>query len=217
MAEFAKIITVAQQKGGAGKTTISAHIAVALAQKGNKVALIDADPQNSLTCWYKIRQEAYGEEYTGLYFKTISGWKIDSEITSLRRNYDFIVIDSPPHSETDVRAVIRSADLVMVPVQPSPTDFWATKKTLEILENAKTPYKFVLNRVAPNSKMAEEIAKELGQKNMVVIGNRIAFASSIRDGKVVTETQPKSSAAEEIKLLVSAIQKSFIASKKKAA
>jgi chromosome partitioning protein len=120
------IITIAQQKGGAGKTTIAAHLGVALAQKRNRVAVIDIDPQGSLKHWYNIRAEKFGEEYTGIYFSATAGWKINSEIMSLKRNYDFIIIDSPPHTETDAKSVMRVADLVIVPVQPSPTDLWAT-------------------------------------------------------------------------------------------
>ena len=62
------IITIAQQKGGAGKTTVAAHIAVALSQKGNRVAIVDIDPQGSLAHWHKIREEKFGEGYTGLTF-----------------------------------------------------------------------------------------------------------------------------------------------------
>src|SRR5687767_6859384 len=138
---MAKVITVAQQKGGAGKTTMAAHIAVALAQKGNRVAIIDIDPQGSLGCWHSVREEKLGEGYTGLIFNALSGWRVGSEVSRLRRQCDFIIIDSPPHTETEARTAIRSADLVIIPVQPSPTDLWATKATLDLARADKMPVK----------------------------------------------------------------------------
>src|SRR5688572_26880668 len=92
---MAKVITVAQQKGGAGKTTVAAHIAVALSQKGNRVAIIDIDPQGSLGYWHRVREERFGEGYTGLIFNSLSGWRVGSEISRLRRQCDYIIIDSP--------------------------------------------------------------------------------------------------------------------------
>src|SRR6202012_3167521 len=114
---MAKVITIAQQKGGAGKTTVAAHVAVALAQKGNRVAVIDIDPQGSLTHWHGIREEKLGEGYTGLAFTALSGWRVGSEVARLRKQADFVVIDSPPHTETEARTAIRSADVIIIPVQ----------------------------------------------------------------------------------------------------
>ena len=201
------IITIAQQKGGAGKTTIAAHLGVALAQKRNRVAVIDIDPQGSLKHWYNIRAEKFGEEYTGIYFSATAGWKINSEIMSLKRNYDFIIIDSPPHTETDAKSVMRVADLVIVPVQPSPTDLWATKATVDLVENERIPYCVLMNRVTPNSKMAQDIASKFDNLLKAHLGNRVAFAACMLEGKCVTETQPKSAAADEIKQVVDEIQK----------
>src|SRR5579872_2887716 len=91
---MAKVITVAQQKGGAGKTTVASHIAVALSQKGNRVAIVDIDPQGSMSYWHNIREEALGEGYTGITFASVSGWREASEISRLKRAVDYIVIDS---------------------------------------------------------------------------------------------------------------------------
>jgi chromosome partitioning protein len=200
------VITVAQQKGGVGKTTISAHLAVALSQKRNKVAVIDVDPQGSIKHWYNLREDRFGEDYTGLYFFSISGWKINSELSNLQQEYDYIIVDSPPHIETDAKAVIRVADLVIIPVQPSPADLWATKASVALATNEKIPYKLLLNRVPHNSKFAEDVTKEY-PKNIfkTQLGNRVAFMSCLAEGKCVTETQPKSAAAEEMKSLVTEV------------
>ncbi|MDX2113642.1 MAG: ParA family partition ATPase [Alphaproteobacteria bacterium] len=199
---MAKIITIAQQKGGAGKTTLAAHLAVALSQKGNRVAIVDIDPQGSLSHWHRIREEKFGEGYTGLTFTALSGWRVGSEVARLQKTQDFVIIDSPPHTETEARTAIRSADLIVIPVQPSPTDLWATKATLELAKAEKIPVRVVLNRVSANSKMASMIADELPQLAETTIGNRVLFAAALMEGRTATELEPTSHAAREIKALV---------------
>jgi chromosome partitioning protein len=196
-----KVITIAQQKGGAGKTTVAAHLAVAWSQRGKRVAIIDIDPQGSLTQWHKLRERRFGEGYTGLTFAALSGWRVGSEVARLRRNHDIIIIDSPPHTETEARTAIRNADLILVPVQPSPTDLWATKATLDLAKAENIPVRVILNRVTSNSKLAQAIADELPDLAKTTLGNRVLFASSFLEGRSVTELAPGSPAAIEIKML----------------
>ncbi len=204
-----KVITIAQQKGGAGKTTVAVHLTVALAQKGYRVAVVDIDPQGSLTQWHKIREERLGEGYTGMHFSTLSGWRVGTEVSRLKRHYDIILIDSPPHVETEARTAIRAADLVLIPVQPSPTDLWATQATVTLAKNEKIPVRTVLNRVAANSRLVEQIRAQLPELAATTLGNRVAFASAIMEGRGVTEVDPRSAASVEIKALVSEIEALF--------
>jgi len=206
---MAKVITIAQQKGGAGKTTVAAHIAVALSQKGNRVAVIDIDPQGSLSYWHGIREEKLGEGYTGLIFNSLSGWRVASEISRLKKQCDYIIVDSPPHTETEARTAIRSADLVVIPVQPSPTDLWATKATLELAKAEKVPVKVVMNRVSANSRLALTIAAELPELTTATLGNRVLFAAALMEGRCATELEPSSTAAREVKELVKEILSSL--------
>ena len=196
-----KVITIAQQKGGAGKTTVAAHLAVAWSQRGKRVAIVDIDPQGSLTQWHKIREERFGEGYTGLTFAALSGWRVGSEVARLRRNHDIIIIDSPPHTETEARTAIRSADFIIVPVQPSPTDLWATKATLALAKAENIPVRVVLNRYSPASRLAQTIAEELPDLAKNRLGNRVLFASSLMEGRSATEVMPTSPAALEVKAL----------------
>ena len=126
----AKVLTVAQQKGGAGKTTLAAHLAVAFTAARKKVAVVDIDPQQSLTMWYRLREERMGDAGAGLLVNQIKGWRVRNEVQRLAEDHDVVIIDSPPHMETEARVAVRSADLVLVPVQPSPMDVWATQPTL---------------------------------------------------------------------------------------
>ncbi len=209
------IISVTQQKGGSGKTTLAIHLAVALMQKGEKVTLIDIDPQQSSTRWHELREEKFGSGFTGLNFIQSAGWKMNNEILSAGRNSSYIIIDTPPHTQSDAKAALRVADLVLIPTQPSPADLWALQPVVDMCAAEKKQYKIVMNRVNPNSKLTEDALKKLSNVTKSKIGNRVMFASALADGKTVLELQPQGPAAKEIKELVNEITK--LATKQKKA
>ena len=143
-----KIVNIAQQKGGAGKTTLVTHLAVAWAQKrGRTVAVLDVDPQGSLGVWYEARAHYQGDENTGLTFRRANGLRAMAEARALAKEHDLVVVDMPPHGTTSANAAIRAADLVVAPVQPTPLDFWATMPTLEVAAAEKKPVLLVLLRL----------------------------------------------------------------------
>jgi chromosome partitioning protein len=205
----AKILTIAQQKGGAGKTTLAAHLAVAFARSGCGVAMVDIDPQQSLSMWHRARKEALGDAAAGVDLSTVSGWRARNEIDRLARDYDIVLIDSPPHAETEAKIVVRSADLVVVPVQPSPMDVWATRPTLDLAAQEKVPAMLVLNRVPPRANLTEDMLSEIARLGAHIakaqIGNRVALAAALAQGKVALETQPSGAAAREVTALAQEI------------
>lgn len=196
------IITLAQRKGGAGKTTLAAHLAVGWSAAGRRVALLDVDPQGSLSRWAEIRRDAGRSDAPGWHAIAVAGWKLGLELDRLRRDHDLIVIDSPPHAEMDSRAAIRAADLVVIPVQPSPMDLWATQATVEICRAEGRRALLVLNRVAPRTRLTQEIAASLGKGEIRVaattLGNRTGFAASLAEGAGIEEFEPSGAAAGEI-------------------
>src|ERR1700732_4974466 len=120
----ATVIAIAQHKGGSGKTTLAAHLAVTWASVGRVVALIDTDPQASLARWHQRREDRLGRGGTGLRFAAVSSWRAAGEVARQARENEIVLLDSPANAEA-ARAAIRTADLVLIPVQPSPVDVWA--------------------------------------------------------------------------------------------
>ncbi|EKV28436.1 Chromosome (plasmid) partitioning protein ParA [Caenispirillum salinarum AK4] len=207
----AKVITIAQQKGGAGKTTVAAQLAVALSKGGKKaVALVDIDPQGSLSAWHAARCGRLGEDGGGIRLSGVAGWRLSTELDRLRDGADYVIVDSPPHAETEAKAAIRAADVILVPVQPSPMDLWATKPTLEVARKEKTPARVVLNRIPPRGKLVDQVLEEIQAMELEVtaarLGNRLPFASSMMEGLGVVETSNRSLAAQEIRALADEVK-----------
>lgn len=185
---------------------MAAHLAVAWAASGKRrVAIIDTDPQGSLTQWYNIRQARLEDGENNLTFAAISGWRVRSEIERMQREHDLIIIDSPPHTDAEARTAIRAADLVVIPLQPSPMDVWATSATIQICKQERVPVKMVLNRVHPQAKLTQAISGDMIGLTANRFGNRVIFAGSMMQGYGVTEAQPNSLAADEVRALAKEI------------
>jgi chromosome partitioning protein len=205
-----KIITIAQHKGGAGKTTLTTQLAAAFQQDGSEILVIDVDPQGSTTEWHKVRCEALGRKNRIVLLQT-QGWKMMRDVPRLAKEYDYILIDTPPHAESESSIAVRLADLVLMPVQPSPLDIWACAPTLKIILSEKKSLMLVMNRVPAKSNLNSSIMEKLDKMGIQVskqsLGNRVSFASSIMHGLGVIESDPKSLAAEEVRLLLKEVKK----------
>ena len=202
---LSKVITISQQKGGSGKTTLAVHLALAFIKYHNlKVAVIDTDPQGSLGKWFMIRTEKKVSN-ENLTFKTASLWGAQYESKTLKKDHDIVIIDTPPKIESDARPSIESADLVLIPVAASHVDFWATGAIVEIAKKANKKILIQINRSSQRSKLitkTNEFIKSLDlSATKTIIGNRQIFAASMGEGKTAVEKQKKSSAVEEIKQL----------------
>jgi len=205
----ATIITIAQRKGGAGKTTLAAHLGVALANAGHVVGLIDTDPQASLAQWHERREERLGHPDTTLDFAAVTGWRAAAEIASLARDNEILLIDSAASTDLETRSAVRCAGLVLVPVQPSPVDVWATLPTLDVAQQEGVPALLVLNRVPARALLTAAMRERLSDYDVGLaqsgIGNRVALAAAFAEGKGVAESAHASLAAAEIASLASEV------------
>jgi chromosome partitioning protein len=195
------VTAISQQKGGAGKTTLAIQLAMAWRTSGKRVVILDVDPQGSLSAWYSLRTRLLGPD-DALSVKTLSGWRLGNELSAAKRAVDHVLIDTPPHAETDARTAIRLADLTILPIQPTMLDLWATRPTLEIAETEKTKALLVLNRVPARGLSAEAVKAEIKANGWPLaraqLGNRQAFAASIGEGRGVAETGANTAAGKEI-------------------
>lgn len=182
------VITVAQQKGGSGKTTIAANLAVAYSRAGNSVALLDTDPQGSLGRWFMTRRDT-GEP--GLEFSTASAWGVSYECEKLRKAFDYVIVDTPPKIDADLRPAVRESDLVIVPVSASQADVWATTSVLDLARREDRPVLLVMNRAKAGTRVAGDVAAALAglaaARSDTVLGNRVAYAETFGQGKGVLE------------------------------
>jgi chromosome partitioning protein len=203
-----KVIAVAQQKGGSGKTMLAAQFAVALAA-GASVAVLDIDPQASLTYWGKLRANAPKADQK-ITVSTISGWRLANEVEKLRGSHDYVIIDTPPVIDSDARRAIRGADLVLIPLNPSPPDLWAAEGTLKLVAEEKRRAALMFNRAPATSKLRKRLEVEIAARGLtlldVALANRAGYANAFADGLGVTEAGPATQAADEIRAAVLALQ-----------
>jgi chromosome partitioning protein len=204
------VITVAQQKGGVGKTTLVANLAAALAGQA-RVAVLDIDPQRSLARWHALRQARAGA--VPIHLSDTAGWRLPAEIDRLRRAYDVLIVDSPPQVDTDARIAVRAADLVLVPLQPSPPDLWAAEGTLKLAREERRPARLLLNRAPASGSLRAAVEAEIARLGHALLpatlGNRVGFAGAFAKGLGVSETAPRSAAAQELQAVVEALKETL--------
>ena len=189
------IVAILQQKGGVGRTTLSTNIAWAIQSLGHSVSVVDQDPQASTRYWNKkknlinVQDEGFDDDKT--FFDNIEELKTKSD--------KFIIIDGSPRIEKLLSMAVRVADFVLIPVQPSGLDYWATKDLIDIVNarqsknNANPKCSFVVSRAMTNTKLSEEIGEDLLKYGHPVFKsfttNLGAYPSSISVGETVFQNK----------------------------
>ncbi|HUB10334.1 MAG TPA: ParA family protein [Acetobacteraceae bacterium] len=208
-----QVVVIASRKGGAGKTTLAAHLAVEAIRSGDgPVATIDADPMQGLTGWFDERK---ADEPLCVGPDALAKAGIKHTLATLRQSgVALVIIDTPPAATTDVADMIGVADLVLAPVIPSPNDLRAIGETLDLIEEQNKPLLFVINNASTNGKLTNQALTLLSQHGTVaaadgkpvIIRTRQDFRSSMTDGRTVSELKALSKSAEEIADLWTAVK-----------
>ena len=203
-----KVIAVAQRKGGAGKTMLTSQLAVALGETA-RVAVLDIDPQGSLTGWARLRAAA-PRATVPLTTAAVSGWRLAAELDRLKAAHDIVLIDTPPVIDSDARRAIRAADLVLIPLNPAPPDLWAAAGTLKLAAEEKRPVALVFNRAPAASRLRKQLETEIAAQGLTLLksalGNRAGYAGAFAAGLGVTEAGPATPAASEIRAVISCLR-----------
>jgi chromosome partitioning protein len=192
-----RIIAFASQKGGSGKTTLAGHIAVQAERAGaGPVAIIDTDPQGSLSDWWNARQSE-----TPVFAQTFIS-RLGEDLQKMRDlGVELVIFDTPPAITATIEQVIRVCDLVVIPTRPSPHDLRAAGATVDLVENVGKPLVFVVNGATPRARITAEAAIALSQHGTVApitIHHRTEFAASMIDGRTVMELACNPRSSEEI-------------------
>ena len=197
-----KILAFTNQKGGTGKTTLSANLAVLWSNSKYKVAVIDGDHQKSLTYWIEARKKYYGERDIGIDVLSYNSHSLGEDIKKIKRKYNFIIVDSPPSITYDTIQIIKNVNKVFVPVQPSPIDLMATIPFLNLTKQERKKAIVVLNRVMPRVRLTEAMILRLRYAGAKIARSRISsktiYAETFSAGRGVVDISVNSDSSREI-------------------
>jgi chromosome partitioning protein len=192
-----RVLAMASQKGGSGKTTLSGHLAVQAQLVGaGPVVLIDIDPQGSLADWWNERENELPA------FAQTSVSRLAADLDALRaQGFKLAVIDTPPAITMAIQSVVQVAELIVIPTRPSPHDLRAVGATVDLCERSGKPLLFVVNAATPKARITSDATIALSQHGTVApitVHQRTDFAASMIDGRTVMEVDPKGRSAAEI-------------------
>jgi chromosome partitioning protein len=212
-----KVIALLNQKGGAGKTTLATHLAGEFVMQGQRVMLLDADPQGSALDWAQRRaQSGHGRLY-GVF--GLARDSLHQEAPQIALQADFVVIDGPPRVAALARSALLAADLVLIPVQPSAYDVWASHEMVQLITEARVfrpqlRAAFVINRRVVGTVIGREARAALADQPFPAlpaeVSQRIVFADSVAAGRLAFEVAPHGAAAREIAALSQAVREMLL-------
>ena len=195
-----EIVVITSQKGGSGKTTVTAHLAVAAERVGHGPSVvIDTDPQQTLATWWKVR-EAEAPKLAPVSLRELP----DKLAVLAQMGFTYCFIDTPPALTEQNRQVLGLADLILIPTRPSPNDLWSLGATLDLVNQASTPFVFVLTQAKGNARITVQTLAALSEHGQVlqsVIHDRVDYAASMTDGRTALEIRPSGPAAAEVAAL----------------
>jgi chromosome partitioning protein len=206
-----KILSLLAQKGGVGKTTLAVHLAVLASQKGQRVILVDTDPQKSTADWWEVR-EAHEPELVA-----IDAAQLSQVVKAAKKDsVDLVLVDTAPHAQAEAAVAAKLSDLVLIPTRPAILDLRAIGSTVEIAKAVSAKAAIVLNSCPPRRGTGEAAIVHEARKGLADYGlpiapqaitQRAALSHALIDGRAVTEFEPKGKASTELESLWTWLQK----------
>lgn len=192
-----KTIVVTSQKGGSGKTMLTAHLAVEAERAGDGPAwLIDTDRQATLTRWHE-RRHAETPQRADVRLE-----RIEAGLTTLGgQGAAYCFIDTAPTISAQTSSLLLLADFVVIPVRPSPSDLWAVTETVQLVKNAGKPFLFVMTQAKPQASITAQAVAALSEHGRVAksfITDRVGYAAAMTGGSTAPEITPKGPVATEV-------------------
>lgn len=207
---MAIVVSVVNQKGGAGKTTIATNLASYLHKHDGPAMLVDLDPQGSASAWGDSRS---GDDLMPIVRMTKS---VARDLPQIAHGYKWVIIDGAPQVSELAAAAIRAADVVLIPVQPSNYDIWASSDVVDLVKARQEvtggvpKAAMVVSRAIKNTHLGREIKETLSGFELpifrAVTTQRIVYATLVGDGQSVLALKEEDSALFEIKLLAKELQ-----------
>lgn len=205
---MSQIISIANQKGGVGKSTIAFNLAAALAEKVDTVLVVDADPQGTISRWAKARTRHEAKKINPNIAFTENPWTSE-EILKLaqKQNYDYVIIDCGPANNKATKATLVVSNLTIIPISPSPLDINSARNTIELIEEGasrgatKSKIHLLISKKIVGTNLAKEARDACQMLKLPIlkseISQRIALCESAITGQSVLEYAPDSMATEE--------------------
>lgn len=186
------IISVLNPKGGSGKTTISTSLARSLHERGLSVLIVDSDPQGSARDWHAA------SENNPLPLIALDRANNMKTLASVAASYEYIIIDGAAKLEDMIAAGIKAADFVLIPVQPSPYDIWATSDLVDFIKarqevtDGNPKASFLITRAIKGTRLGNEIGEALADYNLPVfdscIMQRQAYPQTAAEGLTIFDS-----------------------------
>jgi chromosome partitioning protein len=203
-----KKIVITSQKGGSGKTTVTAHISVECERCGDGPAcVIDTDKQATLTRWHERREQDTPQRVDLPFSRLAQGMEA---LAGHGMSYCFV--DTAPTISEQSAVLLELADLVLIPVRPSPADLWSVSETVDLVKKAAKPFLFVISQAKAQASITAQAIAALSQHGRVAqsfIGDRVPYAVAMTGGRTAPELSAKGPAAEEISSLWAEVKSCF--------